>query len=345
MITKESFKNINLSSFIYEKSDERNIKRFSQFSKRKKALSSNKDKNGKEDIIKNNNITKKKKKNIDMINIYNFVINRNNNDFIIKKNGFQNSIFNNNSSINELKRIDGHKNIYNKENNVSKGKELNQERDNLYFEGRKGSILNQKNNIQNKGEVIVREDSYNKNEFALNFLSSTNNAFVKLGNNLKTKVKLQNNYFTESYILALDLNEQIYQGNKYQYLGNFDTIKEEKEKDEEIMENRLKKVKSLSKLTCKYHSKYGKIIKKKLNLFLDSNNNINKNKLHTSFVKDSNKNNLFLFDIDKRINDYKMRRQKTIKLNIPYYDQFFAIKNIERRKKDKNNINLNIFKY
>ena len=345
MITKESFKNINLSSFIYEKSDERNIKRFSQFSKRKKALSSNKDKNGKEDIIKNNNITKKKKKNIDMINIYNFVINRNNNDFIIKKNGFQNSIFNNNSSINELKRIDGHKNIYNKENNVSKGKELNQERDNLYFEGRKGSILNQKNNIQNKGEVIVREDSYNKNEFALNFLSSTNNAFVKLGNNLKTKVKLQNNYFTESYILALDLNEQIYQGNKYQYLGNFDIIKEEKEKDEEIMENRLKKVKSLSKLTCKYQSKYGKIIKKKLNLFLDSNNNININKLHTSFVKDSNKNNLLLFDIDKKINDYKMRRQKTIKLNIPNYDQFFAIKNIERRNKDKNKINLNIFKY
>ena len=190
-------------------------------------------------------------------------------------------------------------------------------------------ILNNFINVQNR-------DSFNKNEFALKYLSSSSKSFVKLGNNLKTKVKLKNNDFTESYILALGLCDQNQQENNYQNLGNIDVIKEEKENDEELMEKELKKTKSLPNynLNKKINSKYKKVKKKKINLFLDknikNNNNINNSK---------NKNCLFL----KAFNSfYKMKniKQKIIKLNIPNYDKNFAIMNIEKRKinLNKNNI-------
>lgn len=333
MLTDQTYKILNLSKshkFLYENNDDRNIKRISQFYKRKKALSPdiNLIKNGENNIIKNKGKIKKNRNSVEIINIFNFIINKYDEEFNINQNKTKNKDIKENSKTNELKSlyidldkdIDVIKNGSNKKIIYDTSK-LDEENNEI--------ILNDFINVQNK-------DSFNKNEFALKYLSSSIKSFVKLGNNLKTKAKIKNNEFTESYILALGLCDQNCQKNNYQYFGNIDVIKEEKENDEELMEKGLKKTKSFPEYNFnkKINSKYKKVKKKKINLFLDknikNNNNINLNK---------NKNCLFL----KAFNSfYKMKnmKQKIIKLNIPNYDKNFAIMNIEKRKinLNKNNI-------
>ena len=333
MLTDQTYKILNLSQshkFLYENNDDRNIKRISQFYKRKKALSPdiNLIKTEENNIIKNKGKTKKNRNSVEIINIFNFIINKYDEEFNINQNKTKNKDIKENSKTNELKSlyidldkdIDVIKNGSNKKIIYDTSK-LDEENNEI--------ILNDFINVQNK-------DSFNKNEFALKYLSSSIKSFVKLGNNLKTKAKIKNNEFTESYILALGLCAQNCQKNNYQYFGNIDVIKEEKENDEELMEKGLKKTKSFPEYNFnkKINSKYKKVKKKKINLFLDknikNNNNINLNK---------NKNCLFL----KAFNSfYKMKniKQKIIKLNIPNYDKNFAIMNIEKRKinLNKNNI-------
>ena len=333
MLTDQSYKILNFSQsqkFLYENNDDRNIKRISQFYKRKKALSPdiNLIKREENNIIKNKGKNKKNRNSVEIINIFNFIINKYDEEFNINQNKTKNKDIKENSKTNELKSlyidldkdIDVIKNGSNKKIIYDTSK-LDEENNEI--------ILNDFINVQNK-------DSFNKNEFALKYLSSSIKSFVKLGNNLKTKAKIKNNEFTESYILALGLCDQNCQKNNYQYFGNIDVIKEEKENDEELMEKGLKKTKSFPEYNFnkKINSKYKKVKKKKINLFLDknikNNNNINLNK---------NKNCLFL----KAFNSfYKMKniKQKIIKLNIPNYDKNFAIMNIEKRKinLNKNNI-------
>ena len=333
MLTDQTYKILNLSQshkFLYENNDDRNIKRISQFYKRKKALSPdiNLIKTEENNIIKNKGKIKKNRNSVEIINIFNFIINKYDEEFNINQNKTKNKDIKENSKTNELKSlyidldkdIDVIKNGSNKKIIYDTSK-LDEENNEI--------ILNDFINVQNK-------DSFNKNEFALKYLSSSIKSFVKLGNNLKTKAKIKNNEFTESYILALGLCDQNCQKNNYQYFGNIDVIKEEKENDEELMEKGLKKTKSFPEYNFnkKINSKYKKVKKKKINLFLDknikNNNNINFNK---------NKNCLFL----KAFNSiYKMKNmnQKIIKLNIPNYDKNFAIMNIEKRKinLNKNNI-------
>ena len=333
MLTDQTYKILNLSQshkFLYENNDDRNIKRISQFYKRKKALSPdiNLIKTEENNIIKNKGKIKKNRNSVEIINIFNFIINKYDEEFNINQNKTKNKDIKENSKTNELKSlyidldkdIDVIKNGSNKKIIYDTSK-LDEENNEI--------ILNDFINVQNK-------DSFNKNEFALKYLSSSIKSFVKLGNNLKTKAKIKNNEFTESYILALGLCDQNCQKNNYQYFGNIDVIKEEKENDEELMEKGLKKTKSFPEYNFnkKINSKYKKVKKKKINLFLDknikNNNNINLNK---------NKNCLFL----KAFNSfYKMKnmKQKIIKLNIPNYDKNFAIMNIEKRKinLNKNNI-------
>ena len=334
MLTDQTYKILNFSQshkFLYENNDDRNIKRISQFYKRKKALSPdiNLIKTGENNLIKNKGKIKKNRNSVEIINIFNFIINKYDEEFNINQNKTKNKDIKENSKTNELKSlyidldkdIDVIKNGSNKKIIYDTSK-LDEENNEI--------ILNDFINVQNK-------DSFNKNEFALKYLSSSIKSFVKLGNNLKTKAKIKNNEFTESYILALGLCDQNCQKNNYQYFGNIDVIKEEKENDEELMEKGLKKTKSFPEYNFnkKINSKYKKVKKKKINLFLDknikNNNNINLNK---------NKNCLFL----KAFNSfYKMKNitQKIIKLNIPNYDKNFAIMNIEKRKinLNKNNIN------
>ena len=333
MLTDQTYKILNLSQshkFLYENNDDRNIKRISQFYKRKKALSPdiNLIKTEENNIIKNKGKIKKNRNSVEIINIFNFIINKYDGDININQYETKNKDIKENSKTNELKSlyidldkdIDVIKNGSNKKI-ICDTSQLDEENNEI--------ILNDFINVQNK-------DSFNKNEFALKYLSSSIKSFVKLGNNLKTKAKIKNNEFTESYILALGLCDQNCQKNNYQYFGNIDVIKEEKENDEELMEKGLKKTKSFPEYNFnkKINSKYKKVKKKKINLFPDKNiknsNNINLNK---------NKNCLFL----KAFNSfYKMKnmKQKIIKLNIPNYDKNFAIMNIEKRKinLNKNNI-------
>ena len=314
MTFEESQKILQISSsyeFLFEKGNERNKRRYSQFSKIKKSLSQNILKKEKNNIIKSNNkIGKnKEKKNVDIINVFNLIINKYNKEYNTKKNEVINVITKNkNNQSKELK-------IKNK--NIINNQLLAQ--DNI------NSITPQiKNNIPNFNEFNFMDD----NEFALNFLTSKNKSFIQLGNNLITKVKMQNNDFTESYILALGLNEQNKPKEKYINFNNIEIIKEEKENDFDKKEiNREKiniiKIGNSSKnfnYTNKYIAKIKKIKRNRMNLSFEKNKKI-VNKI----------NNLLLTE-----NQNRYRKPKIIKLNLNNYDNNYMKMNIEPKNKTIN---------
>ena len=310
MTSKDSNEFLKLSSsksYIYENLDQRNQKRVSQFSKRKKALSPDSNMIRTNDKTKNKNKNKKNKNSKEIINIFNLIINKYNNELDINEKALKNKDNDQKPEINESNRIiDNLKDI-----NIIKNNNLHNSYENI-------------SNFQKESNNIF-EYPLNQKEFALKYLSPLNSSqsFIKLGNNLKTKIKIQNNEFTESYILALGLDEQNYNKYKYQNLENINTIKEEKENKEDLNEKILKKAKSLNKF------KFNKVKKKKINLFKDkniikinnNNNNINKNSLLLNTVNEFYKP--------------KNKKQKIIKLKIDNYDHNFAIMNIERRNKSK----------
>ena len=209
MISNDSNKKLKLSSsshFIYESTNERNKKRFCQFSKRKSVLSlDNKFKENNKFNYKKYN-SDKNKNSIDIINVFNLIINR----------------YTENSR--EKPKI--------KNNNFNQDENLIKEKNIINFNEEKDVLIE---NIQNNQSYIdYNNDLMNKNEFALNYLTPYKKSFIKLGNNLTTKVKMQNNNFTDSYILALGLDEQNNIKDKYKILQNIDIIKEEKEKEKFI---------------------------------------------------------------------------------------------------------------
>ena len=314
MTFEESQKILQISSsyeFLFEKGNERNKRRYSQFSKIKKSLSTNICKKEKNNIIKSNNKIGKnqEKKNVDIINVFNLIINKYNNEYNTKKNEVINVITKNkNNQSKELK-------IKNK--NIANNKLLAQ--DNI------NSITPQiKNNIPNFNEFNFMDD----NEFALNFLTSKNKSFIQLGNNLITKVKMQNNDFTESYILALGLNEQNKPKEKYINFNNIEIIKEEKENDFDKKEINKKKINIIkigkSSKNLNYTNKYIAKIKK-----------IKRNRMNLSFEKNkkivNNRNNLLLIE-----NRNSYRKPKIIKLNLTNYDKNYMKMDIEPKNKTIN---------
>ena len=314
MTFEESQKILQISSsyeFLFEKGNERNKRRYSQFSKIKKSLSTNICKKEKNNIIKSNNKIGKnqEKKNVDIINVFNLIINKYNNEYNTKKNEVINVITKNkNNQSKELK-------IKNK--NITNNKLLTQ--DNI------NSITPQiKNNIPNFNEFNFMDD----NEFALNFLTSKNKSFIQLGNNLITKVKMQNNDFTESYILALGLNEQNKPKEKYINFNNIEIIKEEKENDFDKKEINKKKINIIkigkSSKILNYTNKYIAKIKK-----------IKRNRMNLSFEKNkkivNNRNNLLLIE-----NRNSYRKPKIIKLNLTNYDKNYMKMDIEPKNKTIN---------
>ena len=328
MISENLPQNLKLSmssSSIFGKLEERNLKRIKQFSKRKNALS----------------ISQKKENNKnsgDVINVLNFVINKYNNEFKI-----ENKIINNINTVKILNTSDNkikNNNIDNIDNNYS----------NLSHNKEKAHI-NRKLNISNLEEIndnILQkiQNNNDKNEFALKYLSTKNKSFIKLGNNLIAKAKLQNDDFTESYILALGLNDNnIIRNkinNKYKNYENIEIIKEEKEKL--INKNKNKCFKLLRINNKKRNIKSNsiniakKIKGKKINLSLDKiriSNKSNNNCINN--IKNSKKN--LLIKKEKSFNS-KNKAQKIIKLNIKNYNEKYAIKNIENRNFIKNKTNL-----
>ena len=314
MTFEESQKILQISSsyeFLFDKGNERNKRRYSQFSKIKKSLSQNIRKKEKNNIIKSNNKIGKnqEKKNVDIINVFNLIINKYNNEYNTKKNEVINVITKNkNNQSKELK-------IKNK--NITNNKLLTQ--DNI------NSITPQiKNNIPNFNEFNFMDD----NEFALNFLTSKNKSFIQLGNNLITKVKMQNNDFTESYILALGLNEQNKPKEKYINFNNIEIIKEEKENDFDKKEIKREKINIIkignSSKNFNYTNKYIAKIKK-----------IKRNRMNLSFEKNkkivNNRNNLLLIE-----NRNSYRKPKIIKLNLTNYDKNYMKMDIEPKNKTIN---------
>ena len=301
MISENLPQNLKLSmssSSIFGKLEERNLKRIKQFSKRKNALSISQKK-------ENNNNSG------DVINVLNFVINKYNNEFKI-----ENKIINNINTVKILNTSDNkikNNNIDNIDNNYS----------NLSHNKEKAHI-NRKLNISNLEEIndnILQkiQNNNDKNEFALKYLSTKNKSFIKLGNNLIAKAKLQNDDFTESYILALGLNDNnIIRNkinNKYKNYENIEIIKEEKEK---LINKNKNKCFNLLRINNKKRN-------------IKSNNNC------INDIKNSKKN--LLIKKEKSFNS-KNKAQKIIKLNIKNYNEKYAIKNIENRNFIKNKTNL-----
>ena len=289
MISDNSNKKLKLSSsshFIYESTNERNKKRFCQFSKRKSALSLDKKTKESNKFNYKKYNSDKNKNSIDIINVFNLIINR-----YTEKSREKPKIKNNN---------------FNQDDDV-----LLKEKNNINFNEEKDVLIE---NIQNNQSYIdYNNDLMNKNEFALNYLTPYKKSFIKLGNNLTTKVKMQNNNFTDSYILALGLDEQNNIKDKYKILQNIDIIKEEKEKEKFITLNKRQK----------------KLKRKKLDLSLEkkerNKNNINSPKKSLLLINNYYKPNY----------DNKNRKIKIIKLNIANYNKNYAKINIERRRKNE----------
>ena len=298
MISDSANKIMKLSSSsncIFENSDERNKKRFSQYSKRKNALSLDKNitQKNKSKFKFNKKAQNETKNSIDIINVFNLIINKYNNEP--------------------------------KENPKMINNSINKDNDNNLIQ----NIIN----LDEENDFLFEHDNNitNKNEFALRYLTSKNNnkSFIKLGNNLKTRVKMQNNDFTDSYILALGLNELNNKKDKYKFYQNFEAIKEEKEKENDININttKFKKAKFLSKFNTN-NNKIKNVKKIKLNLSLEKNQQ--KNCRNNS----PKKSLLLINNYYKQKCENKKTKLKIIKLNIPNYDKNYAMINIERKRKN-----------
>ena len=251
---KESIKLNNSFSckLVFEKLEERNKKRMSQFSKRKAALSpkrKSEEKEIKKILYPSIDLTKKNEDKRDVINIFNLIINSYNNEINIEKKIIENF---DNININLLPDTSKTKN----NNNINKinNRPPNDNNDTLsnQIKNIQNITINNNTNINNTNEInkeinisnLEEKEKENlthnihklneNNEFALKFLTSTNDSFIQLGNNLSTKLKIQKNYFTESYTQALGCDLENYYDNSNKISNNkifenIETIKEEKE--------------------------------------------------------------------------------------------------------------------
>ena len=140
---KEPIKLNNSFSYnlLFEKLEDRNKKRMSQFSKRKKALSTNQKKKEMNKIITPNiDVSNKNKEKInekDVINIFNLIINGNSNEIKIEKKIIKNI---DNINIKFLSSKSNYNNI-NKENSLSN-----------------------KNKIYNNNDLVLKQKKCLKNE-------------------------------------------------------------------------------------------------------------------------------------------------------------------------------------
>ena len=236
--------NIYSSKILFDQMEDRNKKRMNQILKRKKALSTrNKAIKYEEEKINLSPNNEKEKININTFTQFNKSIYNFDDKFenISKKAEIINSLndINNNNSTNI------NSNILNKD---SQEKEINassyiedESRDILTLDKNKNAI--DKNNSIINIDIINYDETFNdenkdknyigQNEFAIKYLSSSLDSFIKLDNHLVAKVKFQNNCFTDSYSQALNLN---FEDSKISHKKNYlvtEIIKEEKEKEGE----------------------------------------------------------------------------------------------------------------
>ena len=260
--------NIYSSKTLFDNLEDRNQKRISQIIKRKKALLSKnknlnttiKDKSSEEMITPstkeistniNNNILNLSKSEIKQIETDNklfssvkpkkeiFSL-----SFKLENKSIDTISEGNNYGINHEELIEKEINISNLNDNENCMDDINNiyEKDKMNIKEKKRIILNDKisnkiNNIKRMNENSYSEQMkkeknniYERNKFAIEFLSSNLVSFVELKNKLVTKAKYNKNYFTLSYsqALFLDYNKKNEKEKAHNYEVN-DIIKEENE--------------------------------------------------------------------------------------------------------------------
>ena len=122
----------------------------------------------------------------------------------------------------------------NNENNNNENNNINDEEEDDNIRNKINNLYDYDNDDSISKNINTNQNSKIKeeNRFALKYLSSSSESFVQLDNNLVTRVKYQNNQFTESYFqalfpqLTLDENHKI---NKDKNYNVSEIIKEEKE--------------------------------------------------------------------------------------------------------------------
>lgn len=364
--------NIYSSKTLFDQMEDRNTKRMNQILRRKKALSTrNKDIKFEEE--KSNLSPEKEKEKTNLINInintlnqfnksiynYNF-IKDNNISKIDEIKVFSNSNEINNSSTNPnssiLNRDSQEKEITNSiiEEEVKEAKETNKN-DKII----NSNIYNYKDNKSIINIDVINCDLFNdendSKEFKLKYLSSSLDSFIKLDNHLITRVKQQNNCFTESYSQALELNydDNFTKNGKNIFQKNYlvtEIIKEEKEKEEEtplkINKNKERnnyRNKNKCEISNEEQEMINRIARRRAYSKRIRNNLLNKN---IKDVFESNNNNKTKI-IDKTLNTSKsckkLRQNNNINLAREkcYCQNKNNNKNFERKIKFENTNSIN----
>ena len=265
--------NIYSSKVLFDQMEDRNKKRMNQILRRKKAFSTRnktiKFEEEKSDLSPKN---EKEEININTFSQFNKSIfnyyNENTNENFMKKceknslNDINNNSTNHNSSIlNKDSQINGSnfeeetKDIFieNKSKTMNKS-EYNNTSD-IYKHNNSIvniDIINCEDTFLDESKENENENNYlNSNKFAIKYLSSSLDSFIKLDNHLVTKAKLQNNCFTDSYSQALEFNFDDKISNiKNIFTKNYlvtEIIKEEKESETPLKINKKDKEKNKNK--------------------------------------------------------------------------------------------------
>ena len=346
---------------LFEKFEDRNKKRINQFTKRKTALSTNQKKKDTSVLINNFNQNKNEENKIekDVINIFNLIINGQNNQINIEKkiidninlnfsietskpkNNLRNNINANNithknisPSLVKTKKNDLNNKISINNNIINSNSSLNTNND-INKEVNISNLDEEKENISNNMHKINEN-----NNFDLKFLSSLNDPFIQLGNNLITKAKLEKNYFTESYSQALGCDGDLENNNKIynkKKLDDIEIIKEEKETDTPLRKKNKEKNKFSNRLFSM--RKKIKLLKEKRKsksltkeLYLLNKNNNKNIEQNISSLPNRNKNN-------DNICRELFRKEKTkIQLSINKVSNFIPL----NKKKNENKKTINI---
>ena len=334
--------NIYSSKILFDKFEDRNQKRMAQIVRRKNALLS---KN------KNNKITKDSEQMItpSTQEISNFTNNniilnlskssiKECNKLISSKKPrtmerFLSSSFkyqNNNNSTNKnnnFKIVD--EDLSEKEVNISNLNDNDSYFENFKEKGKsqnnsKFIIVNNKNNNQNNNlsnlnnsnnndkKAKEKNNMYQRNKYAIEFLSSSLDSFVEFKNKLVTKAKYNKNYFTSSYSQALFLefnnlcNKKYGNEKKYEYDVN-DIIKEENESYSPKQNNKLQEGQT-SAILC---SKKKNNLKNSVKFAMNKAPNKSFCKTYDNFT--GNKKDFREYSLNKNvfINNYKLKIPKT----------------------------------
>jgi len=336
--------NIYSSKTLFDNLEDRNQKRIAQIMKRKKALlSKNKNLNTTTKDKSSDEMITPSTKEISTIN--NNILNLSKSE--IKQTESENKLFssvkprkeifslsfklenksidtlnegNNYGTYNHDELIEKEINISNLNDNENCIDDINiYDKDKINTKKKKRISLNDKfpnkiNNIKiinenSDSEKIKKEKNniYERNKFAIEFLSSNLVSFVELKNKLVTKAKYSKNYFTLSYsqALFLDYNKKSEKERAHNYEVN-DIIKEENESfspksidkiylgESNTMSSKKKKK---EKISIKYNSKF-----QNKSFCKTEENNLEQNK---NLVKE------YTFNKKSLINNHKFKIPKT----------------------------------